>query len=150
MDGSKEANKAAKRVKDLLQPNTITKIVAFHSINDRILPKIASFTVPTPYSGPEMSVNGSPERIKSEYRMMGETILDNTKKLFAKDEKLIETRLIEDEDPEDYILRTVEKEDFDLVALGSRGDTSKLKEIFMGSVAKKVLDEADCDVLVVR
>ena len=150
MDGSKEANEAAKRVKDLLQPNTITKIVAFHSINDRILPKIASFTVPMPYAGAEMNVNGSPERIKAEYRMIGETILDKTEKLFAKDDKLIETRLIEDEDPDEYILRAVKDEGFDLVALGSRGDTSKLKEILMGSVAKKVFDEADCDVLVVR
>jgi nucleotide-binding universal stress UspA family protein len=150
MDGSKEATRAAKRIKDLLQPSTITKIVAFHSLNDRILPKIASFMVPTPYTGTEIRVNSSPERIKAEYRMIGETILDNTEKLFAKDDKLIETRLIEDEDPEDYILRAVEEEGFDLVALGSRGDTSKLKEILMGSVAKKVFNDADCDVLVVR
>jgi nucleotide-binding universal stress UspA family protein len=150
MDGSEEANRAAKRMKDLLQPNTITKIVAFHSINDRILPKIAAFTVPTPYTGSQVSVTGSPERIKAEYRMIGEAILENTKEIFAEEDKLIETRLIEDEDPDDYILRVIEEEDFDLVALGSKGDHSKFEEVFMGSVAKRVSDEANCDVLIVR
>ena len=88
--------------------------------------------------------------IKDENKKIGKKILDDTKDIFAKANKAIETRLIKDEDPEDYIMRIVEEEDFDLVALGSKGEHSRLKEIFMGSIAQKVLNDASCDVLVVR
>ena len=146
MDNSEDAKRAAKRVIDLLQPNTITKIVAFHSVEH---PIALALTVPLTIGGPTHP-SMSPERLTEEFKIAGKKILNETEKMFKKVNKLIETRLIEGEDPEDYILRVVEEEGFDLVALGSKGDHSKLKEIFMGSIAQKVLNEASCDVLIVR
>lgn len=146
MDGSDDAKRAAKKVLDLLQPNTVTKIVAFHSVEH---PIALALTVPLTIGGPNHP-SMSPERIKEEYKLAGKKILDQTENLFKKAGKLIETRLIEGEDPEDYIMRVVEDENFDLVALGSKGDHSKLKEMFMGSIAQKVLNEVPCDVLIVR
>lgn len=146
MDNSEDAKRAAKRVIDLLQPNTITKIVAFHSVEH---PIALALTVPLTIGSPTHP-SMSPERLKEEFKIAGKKILNETEILFKKVNKWIETRLIEGEDPEDYILRVVEEEGFDLVALGSKGDHSKLKEIFMGSIAQKVLNEASCDVLIVR
>ncbi|MBD3341691.1 MAG: hypothetical protein GF353_21480, partial [Candidatus Lokiarchaeota archaeon] len=88
-------------------------------------------------------------QIKNEYKVRGEKILARAEQIFGEKNIPIETRLIEGLDPEDYIIQTVEKEAFDLVALGCKGH-SKLEEIFIGSVALEVLNKAPCDVLIVR
>jgi nucleotide-binding universal stress UspA family protein len=147
VDASDDAKRAARRVLDLLQPNTITKIVAFHSVEHPTAFALnIHLTVGISYGMPSTD----PKKIKEEYKKIGKKILDDTKDMFAKANKLIETRLIEDETPEEYIVRIVEEEDFDLLALGSKGEHSRLKKIFMGSIAQKVLNDASCDVLVVR
>ena len=147
MDGSDDSRRAAQKVLDLLQRGTVTKIVAFHSVEHPIL---ANLAVPMTIGVPSRNLSTTPQKIREEYKMIGKKILKNTENLFKKAGKLIETRLIEEEDPEDYILRVIDEEGFDLVALGSKGDHSKLKEILIGSIAQKILNEASCDVLVVR
>lgn len=146
MDASDDSKRAAKRVLDLLQPNTMTKVVAFHSVEH---PTAFVLNIPLTVGIP-YGISTDPKSINDQHKKIGKKLLDDTKNIFAKANKSIETRLIEDEDPEDYIMRIVEEEDFDLMALGSKGEHSRLKEIFMGSIAQKVLNDASCDVLVVR
>jgi nucleotide-binding universal stress UspA family protein len=62
----------------------------------------------------------------------------------------VETRLIEDLSPSEYITKIVNEENFDLVVIGSKGHHSKIKEIFLGTVSSHVLKNASCDVLIVR
>ena len=62
----------------------------------------------------------------------------------------VETRLIYNTMPEDYIKKIVKEEEFDLVILGCKGDHSKLRRTFLGTVPDKVINEAPCDVLIVR
>jgi len=62
----------------------------------------------------------------------------------------VETRLIEDLSPDEYILNVVNKENFDLVIIGSKGHHSKLKEIFLGTVSTQFSKNTPCDVLIVR
>ncbi|MCL2116654.1 MAG: universal stress protein [Methanobrevibacter sp.] len=50
--------------------------------------------------------------------------------------------------PADIILETIEKEDIDLVVMGSSGK-SGFDRFIMGSVAEKVVRAAECSVLVV-
>ena len=80
----------------------------------------------------------------------GELLLNETKDFFIKKGLSIETRLIEDDEPEVYIRKIVEQENFDLVVLGSKGRHSKLKEILLGTVSTKVVKSAPCDVLIVK
>ncbi|WP_176481977.1 universal stress protein [Paucisalibacillus globulus] len=51
--------------------------------------------------------------------------------------------------PADKLIEFANKEDIDLIIMGNRG-ISGLKKIVTGSVSKKVLDEANCPVLVVK
>lgn len=44
----------------------------------------------------------------------------------------------------------VEEENFDLVVLGDQGQHSKLERIFLGTVAEGIVNNAQCDVLIVR
>jgi len=150
MDASDNAKRAAARVIDLHEPG-ITKIVAFHSYQHHMLPQRIPLTVPTlnpsAYTLPRVDY----ANIREQYKKAGLAILEETKELFLNAEIDIETRLISDEEPEDYINRITKEENFDLVALGCKGDHSKLKQIFMGSIAQKVLNsDTPADILTVR
>ena len=86
-----------------------------------------------------------------------EDIDDHDKKVFARIEKLIEevnlsieTRLIQDKNPEDYIKHTVENENINLIVLGYSGKHGIIKRRILGSIPTKVMNNVLCDVLVVK
>ena len=149
IDGSEDSIRAAKRVRDI--GNSSTKVVMFHAIEEHFYEKVPPITVPViggrTYTPPAVSES----EIKFEKEQHAKRMLKKIKKdIFRASLVPIEIRVIEDEDPEDYILRIVEEENFDLVVLGCKGEHSKLKRVFMGTLATKVLNEASSDVLVVR
>lgn len=147
VDSSENALRAAGKAL-ALQQKFDSEIVAFHSIAHGMVPKTIPITVPTfpgGYTIPSVDYN----KIREAYIEAGEALLQEIKDLFENEEKL-ETRLIMDEDPEDYIQDIVAEEGFDLVVLGCQGKHSKLEELFLGTVANKTVNNADCDVLIVR
>ncbi|MBD3342040.1 MAG: hypothetical protein GF353_23270 [Candidatus Lokiarchaeota archaeon] len=115
-----------------------------------MLPKVLPLATPLPGGGSYNIPASDYTRIRREYREAGQKLLDATEEMFKNANLTIETRLIEEDDPEDYIIRIADEENFDLVMLGYKGEHSKVKQVLMGSVAEKVLNEASCDVLVVR
>lgn len=58
-------------------------------------------------------------------------------------------RLVVEGDPADEILRLADEIGADLIVMGSHGRTGLLR-VLMGSVSRKVLDQAKCPVLIVR
>jgi phosphoglycerate kinase len=58
-------------------------------------------------------------------------------------------QLLVEGDPADEILKFADDEGIDLIAMGSHGRTGVLR-LLMGSVSRKVLDQASCPVLIVR
>jgi nucleotide-binding universal stress UspA family protein len=161
MDNSEDSFRAAKKVIDLIKNGNCKEeelsidqkypeIVAFHSIDHHMFPKYISIPIASGF-GPKYSISAVDYRkLEEEYRDHGKKILNKTKKLFEKENIEIETRLIEDDKPEEYIESVVEKEDYNLIALGSKGEHSKLEQLFSGSVAQKVLNDIQCDILIVR
>lgn len=88
--------------------------------------------------------------IHEDYVNIARKILNDVETRF-KDEGLeVETRLLFDILPEDYIKKVAAEENFDLVILGSKGKHSKLREVFLGTIPDRVINEAPCDVLIVR
>ena len=82
---------------------------------------------------------------------------DHSKKVFTQIEKLfeeanlsVETRLIVDQKPEDYIKNVVEKENINLVVLGYSGKHGIIKRRLLGSIPTQVMNSVLCDVLVVK
>jgi len=55
----------------------------------------------------------------------------------------------EGRDISDTILNSASEGEFDLIAIGRRG-TGSLKTILLGSVSRRVISEASCDVLVTK
>ncbi|MFW9930146.1 MAG: universal stress protein [Candidatus Thorarchaeota archaeon] len=153
MDDSEVAFKAAKKVLDLIsdkkeEPNT-TQITAFHSIEHHRFPKYMPIMVPSGFGGRYTVPAVDYRKIEEEYRRHGEKILKKTKAIFEKENIEIETRLIDNENPDDYIKNIVDKEGFDLIVLGNTGEHSKLSEFLLGTVTQEVINEAPCDILVV-
>ena len=84
-------------------------------------------------------------------------IADHKKKVFDEIEKLfkevnlsIETRMILEQKPEDYIIDIVEKENFNLVVLGYSGTHGFIKRRLLGSIPTEVMNNVKCDVLIVK
>ncbi|TFF95049.1 MAG: universal stress protein [Promethearchaeota archaeon] len=149
VDGSEESMRAVKKVASL-QKKFKSQVVVFHSIEHHMLPKVIPLTVPLSntyqYSFPVVDR----KEIEKEYEKEGERVLEAAKRILDTELVPFEHRLVKDIDPEDYIIERVEKENFDLVVVGCKGKHSKVKQFILGTVATKVLNDAPCDVLIVR
>jgi len=140
-DGSFHSNNAAVKVAEF-QQKWNSKVVIFNSIRHHKLPMGLFPNEPIPI---ELYQN-----IEEVSKKVGEQLLNKTKEIFNKAGLSVETRLIENEEPEVYIRRIVEEENFDLVVLGSKGHHSKLKEILLGTVSTNVSKSVPCDLLIVK
>lgn len=148
LDNSDDARRAVKKAMKL-QKKFDSKVVIFHSLQHRILDRLQPLTVPM-VNGPSVApIAVSAADVRRLNEKKGRKLLEDVKKEFELELLPVETRLITDVDPEDYIERTVQDEGFDLVIIGCKGEHSKVKRIF-GTVAEKVLNRAPCDVMVVR
>ncbi|MFX1394243.1 MAG: universal stress protein [Promethearchaeota archaeon] len=149
VDGSKDSMRAAKTILEI-KKKFGSKVVAFYAIENYSFPKIIMPSAPIIYSaGHKVSKLDFIER-RNYLEKKAIKILNQTLNIFKAENLSIETKIIFDESPEDYVERIVEEQNFDLVALGYRGKHSKLKQIFTGSIAQKLLNDAPCDILVVR
>ena len=140
-DGSFHSNNAAVQVAEF-QQKWNSKVLIFHSLRHHKIPMGLFPNEPIPI---ELYQN-----IEEISKKVGEQLLNKTKEIFSKAGLSVETRLIEDEEPEVYIRRIVEEENFDLVVLGSKGHHSKLKEILLGTVSTNVAKSVPCDLLLVK
>ncbi len=146
VDGSEDSMRAVKKIREI-EEKWPRKVVIFHAIKHKFFENIPVLSImPTASHYPAMS-SSDIERTKIEE---GKTILNNAREIFGPSMAKVETRLIKDENPAEYLKKVVEEEGFDLVVLGYKGEHSKLKEFLMGSVAEKALEHASCDVLIVR
>ncbi|MGV9200401.1 MAG: universal stress protein [Promethearchaeia archaeon] len=149
IDGSEDAMRAVKRAIELKKKFN-SKIVMFHSVEHHMLPNVLKLTVPFQgmytYEIPPVDY----EKIREEYIKEGEAVLKKAENLFKQEQLNVETRLVEEIKPAKYMKEHVEKEDFNLVVLGCKGRHSKVKQLVLGTVATKVLNNVPCDVLVIR
>ena len=140
-DGSEHAFNAANKAVEF-QKIWKSEVVIIHSIKDNRIPSELYPNIESLYS--------KYSNIEEVYKEAGSRLLNKTKKMFGERQSSVETRLIENKSPGDYIRRVVEEENFDLVILGSRGQHSKVKNVLLGTVSSKVSKNAPCDVLLVK
>ena len=144
IDDSKFSERAIHKVIEF-QKTFNCKIVMATSIKHHKLPLFAVYTVPSSYG----SFYVSEEELLEESRQEGEEFLIKMLDFFIRENIHVETRLIEDEHPEDYIEQTVKDENFDLVVLGINSFHSKLKHKSIGSVSHKIVKKTPCDILII-
>ncbi|MBD3253795.1 MAG: hypothetical protein GF383_01815 [Candidatus Lokiarchaeota archaeon] len=147
IDQSEDSQRVIKQVIDI-QKIFNSKVVVFHSIDTKV-----SFPMNIPLVSTQtghMSAVVTPRKLEIERRRSAKKLLENAKELFRKNFLSVETRLIEDFEPEDYITNAIEEENFDLIVVGCKGDHSKLRRVFMDTIPNKVLNQAAADLLIVR
>jgi nucleotide-binding universal stress UspA family protein len=126
IDDSEESIRAVNRVIEI-QKGSEGKVVAFHSVTHQLS-------------------KSKQEKLISR----GKGVLSKAGQMFEETDIPFETRLIEDQDPEDYIEKIVEEENFNLVVLGNAGEHNSLKSRLLGSIPTKVMNTISVDVLVVK
>lgn len=145
IDGSPNSERALQKVIEL-QKNWNSKVVMIHSIKhskNLLLPQIGLTSGYGSYYINE-------QEILEESNRESEKLLFSMQERFKKENLLVETRVILDEHPEDYIERIVSEEQFDLVVIGTKGIHSKRNQLIIGSVAQKVVKHVACDILIIR
>lgn len=149
VDDSEVSEKAAQRALEF-KKSVDAEVIAFHSMEHHMIPKELPLTVPLQNAYSFSIPQASYEEIHQAYKDKGRMILEKVKSLFEEEALSLETRLITENNPEDYIKEIVKQENFDLIIMGHRGSHSKIEEILLGSVAQEVLEKAECDILVVK
>ncbi len=91
----------------------------------------------------------APMKDEARIKEAAKKVMKKTKEVFNEDEMLVETRYFIYGHPSKAITEISEKENFDLIIMGSHG-LSGIKRYIMGSVADKVCHNAPCPVLIVR
>jgi len=169
MDNSNDAFRAATRVVEIVKDqnskrkidqnitqettmiiNNSPEIIAFYSTEHQKLSEKIALYMPSSFGRGYTIPSVDYRKLQEEYELYGKKILKKTEKPFTENNIDIETRLIKDKGPEDYIAKVVEEENIDLVVLGSKGEHSKLEQIFSGTITQKVVNNVPCDILIVR
>lgn len=87
-------------------------------------------------------------QVMEEFKKIGEEILEDSLKYFDDYKGQVTTKL-KAGDPGDIIIEETEKEDYDLVVMGSRG-LGTFSRTMLGSVSNKVLNHTKTNVLIVK
>jgi nucleotide-binding universal stress UspA family protein len=143
IDGSESSLDAVKEALEI-QKHDKSEVTVFYSLTYNLYEYIPTFT----FLG--RSTSAIPYTLRHEQINEVNELLNSVQELFEKEGQKVETRLIFDIDPEDYIKKVAKKEKFDLVILGSKEKHSKLKTIFSEPIPDKVVNSISSDVLVVR
>ncbi|MEJ8542376.1 universal stress protein [Methanothermobacter wolfeii] len=134
-DGSKHANKAAEHAIWIARKSGA---------------EIIALTVMETSSLVSLPADDLIVRLKEMLEEEASRSLEAVKKLVEKSGAGVKITLRTDEgSPADAILRTIEKEEVDLVVMGTSGKHG-LDRFLLGSVAEKVVRSAGCPVLVVH
>ena len=88
-------------------------------------------------------------RRELERRLDGERVVAAANAPLARQGLISHRQTVVEGEPASEILKFADKTGVDLIAMGSHGRTGVLG-FFLGSVSRKVLDQAKCPVLIVR
>ena len=133
-DGSEFAEKAEKHALFLAEASG-AEIIALSVVD-------SSFSIGLP-------VDDVVYRINKMLKKETEKNLEKVKELREESHSDVKlTSIVSEGSPADVILDTIEKEDIDLVVMGSSGK-NRFNRFILGSVAEKVVKAAKCSVLVV-
>ncbi|MFC7394363.1 universal stress protein [Scopulibacillus cellulosilyticus] len=102
----------------------------------------------SPESYPNVGAAGISINVDEAFKQEGEELLRHTIEEIDNKGIKIDAVLLEGT-PEKAICEYADKNKYEIIVMGNRG-RGAIKEFFLGSVSKKVLDDAICPVLIVK
>ncbi len=154
IDGSEPGNKALKEAAELAK-DTGAELHVFHAVAHHYqLPIIPFPLLPAPVSTYPQEKAVDPVVLQKYYEDAGKAVMAHAKK-FLEDLKLgievkIKYQLELDISPEEFAVDYAKKNKIDLIIVGCKGHHGRLRRALLGTVALKIVNEAPCQVLVVR
>lgn len=145
IDESANSLRAVEKVIEL-QNHWNCKVIMIHSIKHPNNMALESVTFP---SGGGLYYVSELELLYHA-KVEGQRLLSRMAEKFYEKKLNVETRVITEEHPNEYIERIVGEEYIDLVVIGTKGVHSKIRNRIIGSIAQKVIKHTPCDVLVIR
>ncbi len=153
VDGSEPSNKALKEAAGIAK-ETGAELHVFHAVAHHYQPTLPFPLLPqtTPTLPQERQVD--PEALQKFYEDAGKAIIAQAKKTIG-DLKLgidgeIDYHLELEISPEAFAVDYANKNNVDLIVVGCKGHHSRARRVLLGTVASKIVNEAPCQVLVVR
>ncbi len=145
-DGSMPSQKALEKAAIIAEGCNVDEAAIIHVYDERV--NLSALPRGEAYAPTREDLERFRE-ILEENKNEANKILEEAKKYF--EEKNIKARIILKEGhPADTIVKTAREEGFDIIAIGSRGQ-SGLQKLFLGSVSSAVVQEAEnCSVLTVK
>ncbi len=106
----------------------------------------------TPFiSGLDLEISaGAMDKLNEGMKARGEEVLSQAQAILTADGVTAKTVISSSISAADEIIGFAEKEQIDLLIIGSRGLGGEATRFFMGSVASKVVSHAPCNVYVVK
>ncbi|MFW9879140.1 MAG: universal stress protein, partial [Candidatus Thorarchaeota archaeon] len=133
VEDSKESIKVIRKAIQLLE-NRLGMAIVFHSIKTEFDPLILPIIGYNSFYLKEFSSYN----LKIKERRRAEKLLKNIEAIFSEYSIPVETRLIENKDPKDFIQEVIRNEDVDLIILACKGQHSKLRRIFLETLPQKI------------
>jgi nucleotide-binding universal stress UspA family protein len=139
-DGSKGAAPAIEFARNLLIGGIAQSVTLVHIAS--IAKEVSNFSI--------INTKGiNEEMVKSKLIHQGQQIIANSKLSFEKNGLSVDILVEFGDDPGERIIKIAHEQNFDLIVMGSRG-LSVIKEIILGSVSSKVLQNAGCPVIIYK
>ena len=145
-DGSQHSQKALEKAVMIAEGCNVDEVAIIHVFDEKL--NLSAL----PWGEGSAPTQKDMERFREaleENKNEANKILQEAQKYF--EEKNIKTRtILKDGHPSDTIVKTAHNEGFDIIVIGSRGQ-SGLQKVFLGSVSSAVVQESEnCSVLTVK
>ena len=137
VDGSKPSLKAVETARELAKTGFLKNITLAYVVHIPHPVGLANGTI----------VDFIPEDYQKELLREARRVVEEARALFAP-ECTVKT-VVESGPPAETILQLIEKGNYDLVIVGNRG-LNQLQRLFLGSVSNKIVNLANCTVIVVK
>lgn len=126
----------------------------FHAIVHHYeAPVYPNQTVPT-FNPMRLGPKIDKEALHEYYKEAGRAVIEQAKSVIESldyaPELIVDYHLELEISPEDFAIGFANDYNFDLIVIGCRGHHSRLKTGLLGTVATKIVNEATCEVLIVR
>lgn len=154
IDGSEPSDKALK-VAAQLGKMSGAEMLVFHAVPHHYqLPAIQIPLAPVPYPTTAQIMQYDQAALQKIYEEEGKKVIAQAKK-FLEDLKLgieekVTYKLELETSPETFAINYAKKNNVDLIIVGCKGHHGLLRRSLLGTVATKIVNEAPCEVLVVR
>ncbi len=154
IDGSEPSNKALKEAAEIAKRNG-AELHVFHAIAHHYQMPVTPYPVrPGPISTHALEKAVDPGVLQKYYEDAGKAVIAQAKKILEDLKQGIEDKVtyhLELEiTPEEFAINFAKKNNIDLIVVGCKGHHGRLRRSLLGTVATKIVNEAPCQVLVVR